>query len=101
MSLLPHSAKKYNQIFSSSMLCIQDELSQLSLQKSSPDSEKVAVNIPVNVSDSSPDTPQQAFADKGGWMNSVLFGCLRPVLSIIGKAGVNEIKGNQGRRDEL
>lgn len=78
------------------MICIQDELGQLSLQKGCNDSTKVAISIPnAGVNDSSPETPQQAFALKQGWMDSV-FGCLRPVLSIIGKAGVNEIKGNQG-----
>lgn len=76
------------------MLCIQDELGQLSLQKPPGDLGKVAVNIPgAMCNDSSPETPQPAFALKQGWMDGI-FGCLRPVLSIIGKTGVNEIKGN-------
>lgn len=82
------------------MLCIQDELGQLSLQKAPGDSGKMAVvNIPgamCNNNDSSPETPQPAFPHKGGWWEGGIFGCLRPVLSIIGKGGVNEIKGNQG-----
>lgn len=82
------------------MLCIQDELGQLSLQKPSADPVKVAINIPGAMcnNDSSPETPQPAYAHKQGWMwVGGIFGCLRPVLSIIGKAGVNEIKGNQGK----
>ncbi|XP_050514638.1 mitogen-activated protein kinase kinase kinase 13-A isoform X3 [Diabrotica virgifera virgifera] len=52
-----------------------------------------AVNIPAACQDSSPDTPQPAYDLKQGWMNGI-FGCLRPVLSIIGK-GVVENKNNQ------
>ncbi|XP_056648259.1 mitogen-activated protein kinase kinase kinase 13 isoform X1 [Diorhabda sublineata] len=52
-----------------------------------------AVNIPAVCQDSSPDTPQPAYDLKQGWMNGI-FGCLRPVLSIIGK-GVVENKNNQ------
>lgn len=55
-----------------------------------------AINIPAVCQDSSPDTPQPAYpeAAKQGWINGI-FGCLRPVLSIIGK-GVVENKNPQG-----
>ncbi|CAH1105459.1 unnamed protein product [Psylliodes chrysocephalus] len=53
-----------------------------------------AVNIPGACQDSSPDSPQPANYDlKQGWINGI-FGCLRPVLSIIGK-GVVENKNPQ------
>ncbi|CAH1155734.1 unnamed protein product [Phaedon cochleariae] len=52
-----------------------------------------AVNIPAACQDSSPETPQPAYDPKQGWINGI-FGCLRPVLSIIGK-GVSENKNAQ------
>ncbi|KAG5867706.1 hypothetical protein JTB14_019123 [Gonioctena quinquepunctata] len=52
-----------------------------------------AVNIPAACQDSSPDTPQPGHDIKQGWINGI-FGCLRPVLSIIGK-GVVENKNAQ------
>lgn len=56
--------------------------------------ESTIVNIPPVIQDSSPDTPQpNAYDLKQGWMNGI-FGCLRPVLSIIGK-GVVENKNGQ------
>lgn len=77
------------------MLCIENDLSQLNIHDRPVDPPMVAVKIPgAQCNDSSPDTPQPAFV-KPGWMDGI-FGCLRPFLSVIGKAGVNEIKGNQG-----
>lgn len=53
-------------------------------------------NLPSIIQDSSPDTPQpNAYDLKQGWMNGI-FGCLRPVLSIIGK-GVQDNKNGQGK----
>ncbi|XP_060535359.1 mitogen-activated protein kinase kinase kinase 13 isoform X2 [Cylas formicarius] len=60
------------------------------LQKMAADA---VVNIPPVIQDSSPDTPQPAYDPKQGWVNGI-FGCLRPVLSIIGK-GVAENKNAQ------
>lgn len=59
-------------------------------------SQNAVVNIPAACQDSSPDSPQPAYPGtaKQGWMNGI-FGCLRPVLSIIGK-GVVENKNPQG-----
>ncbi|RZC37328.1 mitogen-activated protein kinase kinase kinase 13, partial [Asbolus verrucosus] len=51
----------------------------------------VAATVQQNVQDSSPDTPQPAYDLNKGWITGI-FGCLRPVLSIIGKGAVNEIK---------
>ncbi|XP_030753356.1 mitogen-activated protein kinase kinase kinase 13 isoform X2 [Sitophilus oryzae] len=51
------------------------------------------VNMPPSIQDS-PDTPQpEAYGLKPGWMTGI-FGCLRPVLNIIGK-GVAENKNGQ------
>lgn len=41
-----------------------------------------------------PDTPPPPYDIKQGWMTGI-FGCLRPVLSIIGKGG-HEIRNEQG-----
>lgn len=56
------------------------------------------MNISATCQDSSPDTPQPAYPEvaKPGWMNGI-FGCLRPVLSIIGK-GVVENRNSQGEK---
>ncbi|XP_049818926.1 mitogen-activated protein kinase kinase kinase 13 isoform X3 [Aethina tumida] len=67
---------------SESLVCLQD------IRNLANDS--AVVNIPPVGQDSSPDTPQPAYDLKQGWMNGI-FGCLRPVLSIIGK-GVVENK---------
>lgn len=87
-----------NTFFCYSVLCIEDGLTQISLQKEHDvdPTKVVSINIPgAMCNDSSPDLPQPTYAMKQGWMDSV-FGCLRPVLSIIGKNNANEIKGNQG-----
>lgn len=80
-----------------SVLCIQEQIGQLSIHPPVGECPKVSVTMPEPLcnNDSSPDTPQPAFALKQGWMDGI-FGCLRPVLSIIGKANAHEIKGNQG-----
>lgn len=79
------------------MLCIQEELEQMNIQpNNSP--EGLQLNRQQTTpedSDSSPACSQNPINSKQqGWINGI-FGCLRPVLSIIGKAGTNEIKGNQ------
>ncbi|XP_018323033.1 mitogen-activated protein kinase kinase kinase 13 isoform X2 [Agrilus planipennis] len=81
-----------------SMICIQDRLGQINIHHQvHNDSQKIAISVPdgaiCNNNDSSPETPQVPY-NKQGWMEGI-FGCLRPVLSIIGKANANEIKGNQ------
>jgi hypothetical protein len=94
-----------------SILCIKEELGQLSLQSSSPkeepppcpppqeipddnsqnDSSKASVPIPgVSVG-----CQNTSAAQHSGWIDGLL-GCLRPVWTIIGKAATNEIKGRQG-----
>lgn len=72
------------------MLCIQDELGQLNIHQGSNDPGVVVQAAESNKS--SPDTPHIL---KPTWMDGFL-GCLRPVFSIIGKAGANEIRDNQG-----
>ncbi|XP_065160708.1 mitogen-activated protein kinase kinase kinase 13 isoform X3 [Atheta coriaria] len=75
--------------FTNSMLCIQDELGQLNIHQGSNDPGVVVQAAESNKS--SPDTPHIL---KPTWMDGFL-GCLRPVFSIIGKAGANEIRDNQ------
>lgn len=92
--------------FTNSILCIKEELGQLSLQSSSPkeepppeeqcddnshdDSTKQSPSSPgVSVDYQNPSAAQHA-----GWIDGLL-GCLRPVWTIIGKAAANEIKGRQ------
>jgi mitogen-activated protein kinase kinase kinase 13 len=70
---------------------LQNELNNFSLHKSASEPTMVAGTIPQVVQDSSPDTPQPAYDLNKGWITGIL-GCLRPVLSIIGKGAVNEIK---------
>ncbi|KRT86350.1 protein kinase, partial [Oryctes borbonicus] len=78
-----------------SMLCIENDFGQMNINERPVDAPMVGVKIPgAQCNDSSPDTPQPGFNVKPGWMDGI-FGCLRPFLSVIGKAGVNEIKGNQ------
>ncbi|CAG9855934.1 unnamed protein product [Phyllotreta striolata] len=56
--------------------------------------DEYAINLPATCQDSSPDTPQAEYYDlKQGWINGI-FGCLRPVLSMIGK-GVADNKNAQ------
>ncbi|CAH1123108.1 unnamed protein product [Ceutorhynchus assimilis] len=55
--------------------------------------ESSVVNVPGAIQDSSPDTPQPNVYDlKQGWINGI-FGCLRPVLGIIGKTVVDTRPG--------
>ncbi|KAF5288232.1 hypothetical protein FQA39_LY04000 [Lamprigera yunnana] len=81
---------------SKGMLCIQDEMGQLNIHQPGVERPKVSISVPEAIcnNDSSPDTSQPGFALKQGWMEGI-FGCLRPVLSIIGKSNSHEIKGNQ------
>ena len=95
-----------------SILCIKEELGQLSLQSSSPKEEPpppppLPQEPPDNDShndSSKPSVPSPGVsvgyqstsaAQHGGWIDGLL-GCLRPVWTIIGKAATNEIKGRQG-----
>ncbi|XP_044732924.1 mitogen-activated protein kinase kinase kinase 13 isoform X2 [Chrysoperla carnea] len=84
-----------------SMLCIHDEYNQVAIPQI-PSAALAEVTNRTTAQktpeDSSPDTPQPAGVGvctvndpKQGWMDGI-FGCLRPVLSIIGKAAVNDIK---------
>ncbi|PSN48755.1 hypothetical protein C0J52_08925 [Blattella germanica] len=96
--------------FANSILCIKEELGQLSLQSSHVTSPKEEPPPPEpNVADShdnsskqSPPSPgvsvdyqDPSAAQRAGWIDGLL-GCLRPVWTIIGKAAANEIKGRQG-----
>lgn len=105
------------------MLCIQEELGQLAIQPTS----KLGIDLergPVSelygyyereenlagsgamkeqsAQDSS--SPDETIAHcapmmgpvRGGWMDGIL-GCLRPVWTMIGKAGNNEMKANLGK----
>ncbi|XP_063910272.1 mitogen-activated protein kinase kinase kinase 13-like isoform X2 [Zophobas morio] len=76
-----------------SVVRLQNELNNFSLQKSVSEPTMVAATMPPAVQDSSPDTPQPAYDLNKGWITGI-FGCLRPVLSIIGKGAVNEIKNS-------
>ncbi|XP_066249936.1 mitogen-activated protein kinase kinase kinase 13 isoform X1 [Euwallacea similis] len=68
---------------------LEDELSSLHIL-----ADANVVNMPPVVQDSSPDTPQPHVYDlKQGWMTGI-FGCLRPMLNIIGK-GVQDSKNTQ------
>ncbi|KAJ9575617.1 hypothetical protein L9F63_007551 [Diploptera punctata] len=93
--------------FNNSILCIKEELGQLSLQVTSPKEEPPP---PAEAQDadsndnsskesaSSPgvsvDYQDPSAAQRAGWIDGLL-GCLRPVWTIIGKAAANEIKGKQ------
>uniref|UniRef100_A0A1B6MNK2 Mitogen-activated protein kinase kinase kinase dlk-1 n=2 Tax=Graphocephala atropunctata TaxID=36148 RepID=A0A1B6MNK2_9HEMI len=72
------------------MLCIQEELGQLSVG---------APPIHIQTLDSSDSSQETTIkmepnpANKEGWIDGLL-GCLRPVWTIIGKAAANEIKGH-------
>ncbi|XP_069700735.1 mitogen-activated protein kinase kinase kinase 13-B isoform X3 [Periplaneta americana] len=92
--------------FTNSILCIKEELGQLSLQSSSP-KEEPPPEEPCddeshdNSSKQSPPSPgvsvdyqDPSAAQRAGWIDGLL-GCLRPVWTIIGKAAANEIKGRQ------
>ncbi|XP_044268988.1 mitogen-activated protein kinase kinase kinase 13-A isoform X2 [Tribolium madens] len=71
---------------------LQNELNNFSLHKSASEPTMVAPTQPQQ--DSSPDTPQPAPYDLNkGWMTGI-FGCLRPVLSVIGRGAVSEIKNS-------
>lgn len=78
------------------MLYIREDLGQLHIQEKPKNPAVVAINVPgAESGDTSPDITQANQALKQGWMDGI-FGCLRPMLSMFGKAGVNEIKGSQG-----
>ncbi|XP_046397972.1 uncharacterized protein LOC124164614 isoform X2 [Ischnura elegans] len=114
------SSRDDRENFANSMLCIQEELGQLSLQPSqqqlrfppnpyqAPGNDHQAYqymqhNVPpanpqgvmaVTSTGGSAVTSSESKSGlvSGGWINGLL-GCLRPVWTIIGKATANEIKG--------
>lgn len=80
------------------MLYIGEEIGQLHIQQKPKNPSVVAINVPggtESCGDSSPEITQANQALKQGWIDGI-FGCLRPMLSMFGKGGVNEIKGSQG-----
>ncbi|XP_071442787.1 mitogen-activated protein kinase kinase kinase 13 isoform X2 [Hetaerina americana] len=114
------SSRDDRENFANSMLCIQEELGQLSLQQSQqqprfpPPPYQVTGHdhqafhyMQPNVSSTNPQgvtaltstggsgvssNESKSGLVSGGWINGLL-GCLRPVWTIIGKAAANEIKG--------
>lgn len=81
------------------MYYIQDEEVYYGDDQQHKELEMLAKSLPEanNSGDSSPEMTQAPYALKQGWMDGI-FGCLRPMLSIIGKGSVNEINGNQGKQ---
>lgn len=102
------SHKEDHEHFTNSVLMLQDEYHQYMSQI--PQAVLCDVKSPAKCTarpageKNTPDTVPQpagsgpcAVSDpKQGWMDGI-FGCLRPVLSIIGKAGVNDIKNQPGK----
>lgn len=88
-----------------SMLCLQEELNKVSLvnSKSSPvdDNARALSPIPVKIVESEESSPSVEFQNPAtvGFFDG-LFGCLRPMLTIIGKATASELKG-QGTHSVL
>ncbi|XP_067003401.2 mitogen-activated protein kinase kinase kinase 13-A isoform X2 [Anabrus simplex] len=90
--------------FTNSILCIKEELGQLSLQsqlEASPQPSAACNCSHESDSTKHPHTTsglsvgyQDASATHRGWIDGLL-GCLRPVWTIIGKAATNELKGRQ------
>ncbi|XP_075230073.1 mitogen-activated protein kinase kinase kinase 13 wallenda isoform X2 [Lycorma delicatula] len=82
-----------------SMLCIQEELGQLSVGGSPPvyvhgggssdSSHEATINLPSMQTRCNNNNSKE-----GGWVDGLL-GCLKPVWTIIGKATAHEIKGHQ------
>lgn len=81
------------------MLCIQEELGQLSVGGPPPtympgggtsdSSQEATIHLPTLQSNNNNN------GKEGGWVEGLL-GCLKPVWTIIGKATAHEIKGHQG-----
>lgn len=87
------------------MLCIQEELGQLGIQNDLPI--KKDSNEPITDSSRENTCPNRwppTRADfpngKIGWMDGLL-GCMRPVLSFIGKTSVIDIKNKQTEEWEI
>lgn len=91
------------------MMSIQEELDQMGIKNDQPPAYSQAIaRDDVNVTDSSVDNdnvcqtgwPNMPGAIPGvankpaGWMDG-LFGCMRPVLSLIGKSHIMEMKSKQ------
>ncbi|CAB3365122.1 Hypothetical predicted protein [Cloeon dipterum] len=80
-----------------SMLCLKEELSSLGVQKkpSSDENARALSPIPVKMVECSDDSsPSVEFPNPATTsFLSGIFGCLRPVLSILGKATAAELKG--------
>jgi hypothetical protein len=86
------------------MLCLQEELNKVSLVNSkSPvdDNARALSPIPIKIVESEESSPSVEFHNPAtvGFFDG-LFGCLRPVLTIIGKATASELKG-QGTHSVL
>ncbi|XP_049785230.1 mitogen-activated protein kinase kinase kinase 13 isoform X1 [Schistocerca cancellata] len=89
--------------FTNSILCIQEELGQLSGSPTAAEECCGGGNSPLGAQAPSPPPPAQAEVcsagprgpqDRAGWIDG-LIGCLRPVWTIIGKAASHEIKSKQ------
>jgi hypothetical protein len=79
------------------MLCLQEELNKVSLVNSkSPvdDNARALSPIPIKIVESEESSPSVEFQNPAtvGFFDG-LFGCLRPMLTIIGKATASELKG--------
>ncbi|XP_054274233.1 mitogen-activated protein kinase kinase kinase 13-like isoform X2 [Macrosteles quadrilineatus] len=76
-----------------SMLCIQEELGQLSVG-APPIQVQTQSSSDFSVSTFNETAGNSLPPGKEGWIDGLL-GCLRPVWTIIGKAAANEIKGHR------
>lgn len=86
-------------MFTFSVVRLQNHLNSFSLHKSVSEPAMVVSGSQL-AQDSSPDTPQPGYDLNKGWFG--IFGCLRPVLSIIGKGSVNEIRNtHQGNITQI
>lgn len=105
----PDKSSMENIIVQKSMMSIQEELDQMGIKNDQPPAYSQAIaRDDVNVTDSSVDNdnvcqtgwPNMPGAIPGvankpaGWMDG-LFGCMRPVLSLIGKSHIMEMKSKQ------
>lgn len=68
------------------MLCIQEELGNLSLK----DNESVKDNVAEN------NKLESDVLKPSGWFDGLL-GCLKPMLGIMGKVNSNDMKSYQGK----
>lgn len=71
------------------MLCIQEELGNLSLK----DNESVKNNVAEN------NKLESDVLKPSGWFDGLL-GCLKPMLGIMGKVNSNDMKSYQGKQQK-